>query len=851
MMTISTNRIPGGYVVCSLCLVAVLLGGVEAAAQLHAIEDLGDLGGQGEAFYPSDMNNTGQWAGVFALLEIGNALIWDPTNGAQHLGSLGGGGSWAAAINDAAQVAGSSANSTGESHAFLWDATSGMQDLGSLGGPYSYASDINAAGQVVGQSYLDPSSYHAFLWDATGGMQDLGALAGAYSWAEGINDSGQVVGTTYTTSGYYHAFLWEPTGGMQDLGTLGGNSSNAYDINNAGQVVGVSRICSGDEHAFLWDATGGMQDLGTLGGLFSSAYAINNAGQVAGLSLTGSGAEHLFLWDATGGMQDLGTLGYDYQEVLAISDAGLVAGMAGRFAEGVLAFTWDSVNGLQEVSIYPAGCIPEGINALSQVVGAGWTSAGEMRAFRHNSPGGMQGLGTLGGDYSAAYGINSAGQVAGLSGVMPGAMDLHGFLWDATGGMQDLGTLGGDYSWARDVNATGQVVGSSPTGMGPEHAFLWDATGGMQDLGTLGGMHSVAYGINSAGQVVGSSAPCGPGQRAFLWDATGGMQDLGTLGGVFSSAYAINDLGQVVGLSEPMPDAWLYHAFLWDATSGMQDLGTLGGGSSEATAINDAGQAVGSSETSANQSHAFLWDAAGGLQDLNSFVRPADAGWTLMTASDINSNGEVVGVAYNAERVIGYRLYMPDYTLATTVLGVGSVAVDPPGGVYQAGTDVTLTATPGPGWAFDHWEGGHSATDATTTVVMDWNKLVTAVFVAQLPPGSVVTLTMAVSGSGTTLPPPGANVYLGGTTVELLATPDPGWAFSGWSGLGTTDNPVQITLYTDKTVTAEFVPSGFPFQCPVPGTSTQAPTTAGPDVLLLALAAVALFGYSRFARRRS
>lgn len=56
----------------------------------------------------------------------------------------------------------------------------------------------------------------------------------------------------------------------------------------------------------------------------------------------------------------------------------------------------------------------------------------------------------------------------------------------------DLGTLGGDYSEANGLNAAGQVVGSSTTAPGQEpfgpgtRAFLWTA-GEMTDLGTLGG----------------------------------------------------------------------------------------------------------------------------------------------------------------------------------------------------------------------------------------------------------------------------------------------------------------------------------------------------------------------------
>jgi len=80
----------------------------------------------------------------------------------------------------------------------------------------------------------------------------------------------------------------------------------------------------------------------------------------------------------------------------------------------------------------------------------------------------------------------------------------------------DLGTLGGNFSVADGVNNASQVVGTSSTSSGVLHAFLY-ANGQMSDLGTLGGSDSDGTSINNAGQVTGDSATSSGAPQAFLY----------------------------------------------------------------------------------------------------------------------------------------------------------------------------------------------------------------------------------------------------------------------------------------------------------------------------------------------
>ncbi len=70
------------------------------------------------------------------------------------------------------------------------------------------------------------------------------------------------------------------------------------------------------------------------------------------------------------------------------------------------------------------------------------------------------------------------------------------------------------------------------------------------------------------------------------------------------------------------------------------------------------------------------------------------------------------------------------------------------------------------------------------------------------------TLTINTGKGGTTQPSQGSYDYDCGRLVEIKATPDSGYEFSGWSGNVPpgyeNDNPLIITMNSDKSITANF-----------------------------------------------
>jgi hypothetical protein len=294
-----------------------------------------------------------------------------------------------------------------------------------------------------------------------------------------------------------------------------------------------------------------------------------------------------------------------------------------------------------------------------------------------------------------------------LAGTPPPTSTVTLSVTPSAGGSVTLNPPGGSYALGTTVTLTAVPnSGYSFTG--------WS--------GALTGSANPATLVMDANKSVGASFASASQYSVTVQPTTGGSVSLSPAGGSYPS-------GTLVTVTA-VPAAG-YRFGSWG--------GALSGTSNPTTLLVDSNKTISANfirqftvSTSSTGSGSVVLSPSGGVYDAGTVVT-ATAVPSNSVASFLGWGGDLSGATNPQTLVVDANKsvsasFTVTYSLSVSVRRKGSVVLDPPGGTYLAGTQVTLTAVPAAGYVFQGWSGALSGTTNPATLLMNDNKSVTASF---------------------------------------------------------------------------------------------------------------------------
>ena len=179
----------------------------------------------------------------------------------------------------------------------------------------------------------------------------------------------------------------------------------------------------------------------------------------------------------------------------------------------------------------------------------------------------------------------------------------------------------------------------------------------------------------------------------------------------------------------------------------------------------------------------------------------ANTGYHFLQWSDGDTNAmRTIIVTDNVSYIANFTQNSQVETYTITVISANnSMGTVSGGGTYEAGAQITISATPISGYHFASWNDGNTDNPRTITVTGD------ATYIANFAQDSqvetyTITVMSANNSMGTVV---GTGTYEAGSQVTIAAIPIDGYHFIGWND-GNTDNPRTITVTEDATYIASF-----------------------------------------------
>ncbi len=187
-------------------------------------------------------------------------------------------------------------------------------------------------------------------------------------------------------------------------------------------------------------------------------------------------------------------------------------------------------------------------------------------------------------------------------------------------------------------------------------------------------------------------------------------------------------------------------------------------------------------------------------------ANPAEGYEFVEWTGDLSGSENPQQITMDGPKEVTVVFEKKSYSLTINTDGGGSVSKDPEQSEYEHNSDVELTANPAEGWKFVEWSNGEaSSSENPQTITMTMDTTLTAVFEKKS-----YALTVNIEGEGAVTKTPDQATYKYDETVELEANPDDGHKFVEWSGaISSTENPVEVTVNQEITVTGTFIKKQF------------------------------------------
>jgi hypothetical protein len=219
-------------------------------------------------------------------------------------------------------------------------------------------------------------------------------------------------------------------------------------------------------------------------------------------------------------------------------------------------------------------------------------------------------------------------------------------------------------------------------------------------------------------------------------------------------------------------------------------------------------------------------------------------GWNGTGDVPASGSGTTVNFTITQNSTIAWN-WKTQYSVSFNVAPSDGGSTSPTGNdVWEDEGQLPLSAEANANYLFSQWSSSNTtsitflnANSSSTNATIEGPGTITANFVSTV---KRYSLTVNVVGNGTVTESPDGFIFLSGNTIgfsfingsaiALTAVADLHWAFHGWSGsLSGNQNPLNITMTEDETVTATFIQVP-PFTLTVNvvgnGTVTVAPSAA-------------------------